>query len=170
MKRLAIITTHPIQYYAPLFRLLAQRNRLQVKVFYTWGEQAKEQIFDPGFGKQRSWDIPLFDGYEFEFVKNVSTAPGSSHFKGIINPDLAERIELFKPDALLLFGWSFDSHVKILRRFKGVVPIYFRGDSTLLDEAKGFSLNKIVRRLFLKWVYQHIYKATFLLFSLMKIP
>lgn len=161
MKRLAIITTHPIQYYAPLFRLLAQRNRLQVKVFYTWGEQAKEQIFDPGFGKQRSWDIPLFDGYEFEFVKNVSTAPGSSHFKGIINPDLAERIELFKPDALLLFGWAFDSHLKILRLFKGVVPIYFRGDSTLLDEAKGFSLNKIVRRLFLKWVYRHIYKALY---------
>lgn len=161
MKRLAIITTHPIQYYAPMFRLLAQRNRLQVKVFYTWGEQAKEKIFDPGFGKQRSWDIPLLDGYDYEFVKNVSTAPGSSHFKGIINPDLAERIELFKPDALLLFGWAFHSHVKILRRFKGVVPIYFRGDSTLLDEAKGFSLNKIVRRLFLKWVYRHISKALY---------
>ena len=159
MKNLAIITTHPIQYYAPLFRLLTQRGKINVKVFYTWGEEAKGKIFDPGFGAMRSWDIPLLEGYSYEFVKNISKSPGSSHFGGIVNPDIIERIKVFNADALLVFGWAFNSHLKVVRHFKGIIPVYFRGDSTLLDEAPGFSLKKCARRLFLKWVYRNIDKA-----------
>ena len=159
MKRIAIITTHPIQYYAPLYKLLAERKNIELKVFYTWGEGAKNNVFDPGFGKQREWDIPLLEGYAYEFVKNISKSPGSSHFKGIINPDIVERINSFRPNALLVQGWAFHSHLKILRKFKGKIPIYFRGDSTLLDESPSFSLKKIARRIFLTWVYRHIDKA-----------
>ena len=159
MKNLAIITTHPIQYYAPLFRLLHQRGKVNIKVFYTWGEEAKGKIFDPGFGAIRSWDIPLLEGYSYEFVKNVSKSPGSSHFGGIVNPDIIERIKVFNADALLVFGWAFNSHLKVVRHFKGNIPVYFRGDSTLLDEAHGFSLKKYARRLFLRWVYRNIDKA-----------
>jgi glycosyltransferase involved in cell wall biosynthesis len=156
LKKLAIITTHPIQYYAPLFRLLAQRNNVHVKVFYTWGEQAKNKVFDPGFGAEREWDIPLLDGYGHEFVKNISTAPGSSHFKGIVNPGLIESIKTFGANAVLVFGWAFDSHLKVIRYFKDKIPVYFRGDSTLLDEPTGFSVKKMLRRIFLSWVYKHI--------------
>ena len=159
MKNLAIITTHPIQYYAPLFRLLTQRGKVNIKVFYTWGEEAKGRIFDPGFGAMRSWDIPLLEGYSYEFVKNISKSPGSSHFGGIVNPDIIERIKVFNADALLVFGWAFNSHLKVIRHFKGIIPVYFRGDSTLLDEAHGFSLKKYARRFFLKWVYRNIDKA-----------
>ena len=56
----------------------------------------------------------------------------------------------------MLFGWSFKSHLKVLRHFKGKKRILFRGDSNLLDEAKGFSVRKIMRRLFLKWIYSHV--------------
>lgn len=159
MKNLAIISTHPIQYYAPLFRLLTQRGKINIKVFYTWGEEAQGKVFDPGFGAMRSWDIPLLEGYSYEFVKNVSKSPGSSHFSGIINPDVIDRIKAYQADALLVFGWAFNSHLKIIRHFKGIIPVYFRGDSTLLDEANGFSLKKFARRLFLKWVYHYIDKA-----------
>lgn len=156
MKRLAIITTHPIQYNAPWFQLLVQRQVIDIKVFYTWGQLENNQKFDPGFGATVAWDIPLLDGYPFCFVKNISTSPGSHHFKGIDNPTLIKEIEQWNPDAVLVFGWSFKSHLKVLRYFKEKRTILFRGDSNLLDEAKGFSVKKIVRRLFLKWVYTHV--------------
>jgi glycosyltransferase involved in cell wall biosynthesis len=161
LKKLAIITTHPIQYYAPLFHLIAERNKIEIKVFYTWGVEAKEKVFDPGFGKERQWDIRLLDGYNYEFVENTSTTPGSSHFNGIINPGLIKSIESFSPNAVLVFGWAFQSHLKVLRYFKGTIPVYFRGDSTLLDEVSGFSFKKLARRLFLTWVYSHIDIAFF---------
>jgi len=115
-----------------------------------------ENKYDPGFGKQVKWDIPLLEGYEYSFIKNVGKEPGSHHFKGIDNPTLIKEIEDWNPDALLVFGWSFKSHLKVLRHFKGRRKILFRGDSNLLDEAKGFSIKKIARKIFLKWVYRNV--------------
>lgn len=156
MKKLAVITTHPIQYYAPVFKLLQQRGQIGIKVFYTWGKQT-EAKFDPGFNKTIEWDIPLLEGYTYEWVENTSPQPGSHHFKGIINPELINSLKSWQPDAVLVIGWSYQSHLKVIRYFKGKVPVMFRGDSTLLDEKKG--LKSILRSVFLTWLYRHVHHA-----------
>lgn len=153
MKKLAIITTHPIQYYAPLFKLLTARGIIAVKVFYTWGEGAINK-HDPGFGKQVSWDIPLLDGYDYEWVKNTSVTPGSHHSDGIINPHLIEQVNQYQPNAVLVFGWNYNSHLKTIRHFKNKIPVYFRGDSTLLDDTGG--LKSFLKSIYLKWIYRHV--------------
>ncbi|KQR72685.1 glycosyltransferase family 4 protein [Pedobacter sp. Leaf176] len=155
MKKLAIIITHPIQYYTPVFSLLAKQCRL--KVFYTWGKLGANAKYDPDFRQIISWDIPLLDGYDYEFLINTAKAPGSNHYNGIINPDLNARVESFSPDAIFIYGWAYKSHLCALRYFKGKIPLWFRGDSTLLNESQG--LKEIVRSLFLKWVYSHVDKA-----------
>lgn len=154
LKKLAIITTHPIQYNAPWFRILAQNNIIQPKVFYTWSQSQQGPKYDPGFGKEVEWDIPLLDGYDYTFVNNTSAKPGSHHFKGIINPTLLKEVEEWKPLAILVFGWAFVSHLKCIRYFHKKIPVLFRGDSTLLRTQAG--LKKALRKLFLKWVYSHI--------------
>ena len=154
MKKLAIISTHPIQYYAPLFREMAKT--IPLKVFYTW-QPAKEGSFDPGFGKKVAWDIPLLDGYEYIFVPNTASNVGSHSFKGIINPTLNDEITQWGAEAVLIFGWSYNSHLKAMRYFKGKIPVYFRGDSTLLDEKTG--LKTLFRRIFLRWVYSYVDKV-----------
>ncbi len=153
MKKLAIIITHPIQYYSPLFKLLAERNKIRIKVFYTW-EQSQEKVYDKKFGKEIKWDIPLLEGYDYTFVKNVSKNPGSGTFKGVINPTLNKEIENWNADAILVFGWNHHSHFKAMRYFKGKIPVYFRGDSTLIDEAAG--IRTILRRIWLKFIYRYI--------------
>jgi glycosyltransferase involved in cell wall biosynthesis len=152
--KLAIVSTHPVQYNAPLFTLLAASDKFKVKVFYTWSQSQKAAKYDPGFGKNIEWDIPLLDGYDYSFVHNTSNEPGTHHFKGIINPGLQNEIEQWQPTALLVYGWSFVSHLKCIRYFHNKIPVLFRGDSTLLDEKPG--IRRIIRRLFLKWVYTKI--------------
>ena len=159
--RLAVITTHPIQYYAPLFRLLHLEKRVHLKVFYTWGEAVLSNKYDPGFGKKIEWDIPLLEGYEYEFCENISTEPGSHHYKGINNPFLIQSILQFKATHVLVLGWNFKSHLQVLRYFKGKIAVLFRGDSTLLDQQAGFSLKKLIRKIFLAWVYRHINLALY---------
>ena len=154
MKRLAIITSHPIQYNAPLFRLLAMQEKLQVKVFYTWEQTRDPAKYDPDFGKEISWDVPLLQGYEHSFVKNTASKPGTHHFRGLVNPTLNKEVEEWRPDAILIFGWSFYSHLSAIRHFEGKIPLLFRGDSTLLDEQRG--LRQMVRRTLLKWIYRKI--------------
>ncbi len=145
-----------MQYNAPIFELLQQRNKIDIKVFYTWGSQVLKKKYDPGFKKNIEWDIPLLDGYDAVFVNNIAADPGSHHFNGINNPGLVEQLKEWAPAAVLIFGWSFKSHLKVLRHFKGKAAVLFRGDSTLLDEPASFSVKKILRRNFLKWVYSHV--------------
>lgn len=158
-KRLAIITTHPIQYNAPLFQLLEKRNHIKIKVFYTWGEKVLQEKYDPGFGKNIQWDIPLLDGYEYEFAKNVAKNPGSDHFKGIDNPSLIGSIKKWNADAVLIYGWSFKSHLKVLRYFHVKIPVFFRGDSTLIGRSN--NLKNKLKTIFLKWVYSHVDRALY---------
>jgi len=150
-KKLAIISTHPIQYYAPVFQLLARQ--LELKVFYTWGEQSVHK-YDIGFNQNIQWDIPLLEGYSYIFLKNMAKDQGTHHFRGIINPDLINIVQSYRPDAILVYGWAWQSHLKAIRFFKGKIPIFFRGDSTLLNKSAG--LKDFLKIQFLSWVYRHI--------------
>ncbi|MDQ0967623.1 glycosyltransferase involved in cell wall biosynthesis [Flavobacterium sp. W4I14] len=152
MKKLAIVVTHPIQYYAPIFELLSKKTTL--KVFYTRGAAS---VYDHGFKKDISWDIPLLKGYDFEFLENTAKDPGTHHFGGIVNPTVMKQLANYEPSAILIYGWGWKSHLKIIRHFKGKIPIYFRGDSTLID--KKHNLKVFLQKLFLKWVYSYIDEA-----------
>ena len=124
------MTTHPIQYYAPWFRWMAAHTDLEIKVFYLWDFGVRER-HDPGFQQAVQWDIPLLEGYEFEFVPNVSRHPGTDHFGGIKNPQLLKRLQSFQPDAALLLGYKYTSLLRLIltsARRRGF-PLLMRGDS-----------------------------------------
>lgn len=152
MKKLAIIVTHPIQYNVPVFQLLAQNCHL--KVFYTWGKEGVQKKYDPDFKKFFEWDIPLLEGYNYELLENIASQPGSHHGKGINNPAIIEKVLDFNPDAILVYGWIYQSHLKVMRFFKGKVPIWFRGDSTLLDSSKG--IKSLLKKIYLRWIYKDV--------------
>jgi len=152
--RLAIISTHPIQYYAPIFQALVRSGKLCVRVFYTWSQTASAEVADSGFGRTIRWDIPLLEGYEFEFVPNVARRPGTDHFFGLRNPSLNRAVESWQPDAVLVFGWNSEAHLRALLHFKQRIPVFFRGDSTLLNRRPGW--RTLARKLYLNWVYRHV--------------
>lgn len=154
LMKLAIVTTHPIQYNAPWFAILAAQPGMDVKVFYTWEQSATAAKHDKDFNRVIEWDVPLLAGYNYTFVKNISKQQGSSNYKGIDNPTLNSEIKEWGANAVLVFGWAFKSHLACMRYFKGKIPVLFRGDSTLLDETRG--IKQVLRRLFLKFVYRHI--------------
>lgn len=151
--KVVFIITHPIQYYVPLLQGLSKNEQLIIHVLYTWGEDSIAK-FDPGFNKTIEWDMPLLEGYNYRFLKNIAKDVGSHHYRGIDNPDIINEIQQLNPDKIVVFGWKYKSHLKVLRKFHGKIPIYFRGDSHLLNEGKG--LKKILRRLFLRWIYKHV--------------
>jgi glycosyltransferase involved in cell wall biosynthesis len=154
LKRLAIITTHPIQYNAPLFQLLHQRGRISIHVFYTWG-QSQHAVYDERFGTERSWDIPLLQGYPHEFVNNTSSKPASNRFWGIINPGLKKQLKAQNFDAIFIYRWSVWSHLQLLIADWGKTKLWFRGDSHLKATGSNF-LKTIFKRLLLKFVYRNV--------------
>ena len=113
MIRLAVVVSHPIQYYAPWFSYLESVRDLRLQVFYLW-DFGIEYKHDLGFGQNLLWDVPLLDGYASKQVLNEALDPGTHHFGGLNNPTLVRELLAWRPDALLLFGYAYRSHLQLL--------------------------------------------------------
>jgi glycosyltransferase involved in cell wall biosynthesis len=172
MKRLAILTSHPIQYYAPWFRYLANTADLVIRVFYLW-DFGVTQKPDQGFQQVIQWDIPLLSGYEYEFVPNVSSNPGTRHFWGLQNPTLLSQVKAFAPDAVLLMNYNYASLYRFMLQWNST-PLLFRGDSHRLLPAQG--LKAALRQQFISLVYQrfatclYVGKANYEYFRVHQVP
>lgn len=149
----AILISHPIQYQVPLYGELAKCPEIKLKVFFC-SKKGLDEYKDPGFGKEFKWDIPLLDGYDYEFLENISPFPDSSGFCGLINPSIIKKLKKEKFDALWVHGWSgFTDWLAMLYAFKINVPVLLRGESNLLPKAafpKSLAKRAVLESLFKK--------------------
>src|SRR5436190_20804728 len=85
VRKVIFINSHPIQYFAPLYKYLNEHNVL-AECWYCSDENVKGH-HDRQFGAEVAWDIPLLDGYPYRFFKNRSWKPSLYNgFFGLINP------------------------------------------------------------------------------------
>lgn len=127
--RLAVLASHPIQYYGPLFRELAKS--VDLYVFFAHRATAQQQAA-AGFGTAFEWDVDLTSGYEHSFLTNVSKAPGVDHFGGCDTPEIGKRLTDGKFDALLVSGWFLKTFLQGIWAAKRLgLPVLIRGDSQL---------------------------------------
>jgi glycosyltransferase involved in cell wall biosynthesis len=130
--KLAIVATHPIQYQAPLWRRLAQNPLFDVKVFYADAHGTAES-FDPLYGKTFSWDVPLLEGYDYEFLKSVRI-PGLPGPTACYYPlRLGQKIAAGEFEAVLILGYMSGAAWAGYRAARRLgLPIFIRGDSHLV--------------------------------------
>lgn len=130
-RRLAIFTTHPIQYQAPWFRALAATPDIDIRVFFSYLPDAAEQ--GVGFGRAVTWDIPLRDGYASEVLPSRMAPAFFPGFARRLVTGLGRALDGFAPDAALILGWqelSLSAAMLACRR-RGI-PMILRGESNAL--------------------------------------
>jgi glycosyltransferase involved in cell wall biosynthesis len=150
-RRIGFLISHPIQYYAPIFRALAERCDLTV---YFAHRQSAEQQARAGFDVAFDWDIDLLSGYRSKFLTNVSRRPSTDHFWGCNSPDVGQEIADGQFDAFVVPGWSLWSYWQAVGACRRVgVPVLVRGDSQLpaqrgrlLRYAKELGFPSLLRR------------------------
>ena len=155
--RLAVVLSHPTQYYSPWFRWLRTHTTLEFRVFYLWEAGVTAQP-DPGFLTTFKWDVDLLSGYDSEFVPNIARRPGTEHFWGLRNSALTTRLAAWQPDAVLLFGYAYATHLRLIawaRRQR--VLLIFRGDSHFLGRTAPGGL----RTFLLKLLYRKFAAVTY---------
>ena len=129
--RLAIFTSHPIQYQAPLFRALAASGRVE-PIVYFGSRHGVDVSRDAGFGTEFRWDVPLLDGYASRFLPNAARAPDVSRFRGVRVTGIDRVLSDDRPDALLVLGWQTYAHLQLIRAaWRRGIPVIVRGESTL---------------------------------------
>jgi glycosyltransferase involved in cell wall biosynthesis len=98
--RVLAIASHPVQYAAPIFRLMAVDPRLDFHVAYC-SLRGAESGHDPEFGRDVKWDVPLLNGYSWTHLPNRGS--GSESFWGLYNPGLWKFIREGHFDAVLCY-------------------------------------------------------------------
>jgi glycosyltransferase involved in cell wall biosynthesis len=150
--RLAALLTHPIQYFAPLFRTLAAQPGLQLTVYYG-SRRGTVPLVDPGFGKAYAWDIPLLEGYRYKFLPGLFRETDHTTLSRQLNPSIVNEITPRHFDALWVHGYTGNTcWLAILTALMKGVPVLMRGDSHLRRDppsaAKQYAKYLALRALF----------------------
>jgi glycosyltransferase involved in cell wall biosynthesis len=155
MVRLAYFVSHPIQYQAPLLRLIAAEPDIQLKVFF-FSDFSLQAYQDPGFGQLVKWDIPLTEGYDCQFLDCWGSKQRQSFLRQPIARDIFDRLKRGQFDAVWVHGWSWLCSLQaILAAEQLGIPILLRGESHGLKEPR-HPVKQWAKRVFLKWLFQKV--------------
>ncbi|MCB0396425.1 MAG: glycosyltransferase family 4 protein [Flavobacteriales bacterium] len=156
MSRLAIVVSHPIQYFSPMFRYLAER--MDVVVFYAHDPSGHE-VGREGFGLDFKWDTDLLSGYEHVFLKNVSAHPSLVKYNGCDTPDVKQMFLQHQVTHVLIFGWYLKSYLQALRAARQLkLPVAVRGDSQF--GATRHPIKDTIKKMLYPWLIRK-YSTTF---------
>ncbi|MDP1841705.1 MAG: glycosyltransferase family 4 protein [Reyranella sp.] len=133
--RIGFLISHPIQYFAPLFRELAKHCDLTV--FYAHRQTAEQQA-RAGFDVAFEWDVDLLSGYHSKFLRNVARAPSTDRFFGCDTPEIAGEIANGGFDGFVVPGWALRTYWQAIEACRRAgVPVFARGDSQLVGPRSG---------------------------------
>lgn len=153
MHRLAILNSHPIQYFAPLYKRISQEPDIDLTVYYC-SHQGLEEYIDPGFGEKVQWDTHLLDGYKAKFLPNIRQTDKISDFFTLINPSIIIELWRGKYDALIVHGHNYATYLMAIVVAKLCrTPIFMRCETHLLLKR---SPQKQWLRKYLMTIFYHI--------------
>jgi len=129
--RVAMVTTHPIQYQTPWLRLLGAREDVELQVFFGMLPSPEQQGAD--FGVAFAWDLPLLDGLRYTVLENVAKQPGLTTFGGCDTPSIHHHLRNGAYDAVIVNGWGSKSALQTLVACRRLgVPCLVRGEANNL--------------------------------------
>ena len=103
--RLAWISTHPIQYQAPLLREIAACPDIDLTALF-FSDFSTRSFVDPEFNRKIEWDTPVLGGYRHEFLPGTgSQVSAIKTFQPRVG-GLALRLRKSNYDAVLVQGWQ----------------------------------------------------------------
>jgi glycosyltransferase involved in cell wall biosynthesis len=152
MKPVRVITSHPIQYQAPLYRYLAGRG-LPLEVYFL-SDRGAEPYLDRDFGRTVHWDIPLTEGYHHAYPRNLRRGDHADAFFGYVNPEVLSIADPRHASALWVHGYRNASTLGAIAaaRLRGVPVLYRSETHTLNRTASPGSAERLRNRIFLRAV------------------
>jgi len=128
--KVAYFISHPIQYQAPLLRRISQEPDIDLKVFFSSDLSVRGYV-DSGFGVQVKWDIPLLDGYAYEFLPRVNDGD-TIGFATPLNWGVFRRLRAGGFDAIWVFGYNRLVCLQAIVAAKVLgIPVILRVESNL---------------------------------------
>lgn len=148
-----VFSTHPIQYWVPIYKELAAYSDVDLEVYYL-SMHSVEGGLDVGFGQKVQWDVPLLEGYDHTLLDNSGKGANGLGFMRYRAKGLFQLFREEKFDAILIPGYFCCYYIQVLlvARLMGV-PAFFRGDNKDSGGRRGV-LKNTLRSTFLRNYYR----------------
>ncbi len=161
--KLIILNSHPIQYFTPLYKDIAEEENIDLKVYYCSNHSIKGSV-DKEFGTKIKWDIPLLEGYPSQFFKNYSVNKNPFSFWGMVNPGIWKALKKDKPDAILIHGWAYFTYLLgIISAIVLGIPIWLRLETPLNQEKlKTSKFSRIKRHILRSFIFPRVSKFLYI--------
>jgi len=149
-KKLAILLSHPIQYFSPLFKILNSNDNYELIVYYC-SDSSIRGVLDHQFGQKIKWDIPLLDGYEYKFLHNLSPVSSPNlRFFGLMNFGIIRSLIKDSPDVLLIHGWAYFTNILAIFVAKiAGIKVWMRCENPLNQELRNSTYKQKLKKLLL---------------------
>lgn len=152
--RLAVLSSHPIQYAAPLYAHLSRDPELELTVLYP-SDFSLRGARDPGFRERVAWDVDLLAGYDSIFLgeRHRTRSPGG--FWSIVCPELVREISKRRYDVVWVHGQQYAADVLAfaLAKLQGLA-VMTRADTHL--DLPNRPIRRLLRRGLLGMQYRYI--------------
>jgi glycosyltransferase involved in cell wall biosynthesis len=136
---------------------------MDLMVYFYGGKSATNE--DKGFGQKITWDIPLLDGYEHQFIKNSSRSKGmNTGFFDAVNWSIFRIIRKSDDQIILLNGWAYlsDWFVLLAAKFHGK-KVWMRAEMPWnQEELKPKSFKKSLKYFLFKYIIFKFFVEKFL--------
>lgn len=131
MIRIAVINSHPIQYFAPLYAYLNHDKGLELTALYCSDVGVRGEV-DPGFRQILKWDVDLLSGYRAVFLGKRASKRFPCGFWSLIVPEIWSEIRSGRYDAVWLHGYNYAAYLIafLASKSKGL-PVFLRGETHL---------------------------------------
>jgi glycosyltransferase involved in cell wall biosynthesis len=148
---LAVIETHPVQYHAPVYRVLQRDFGVPLTAIYA-SDFSVVGYHDQGFGTTFAWDTDLLSGYASVFLSRVAEGGARSAVEARAR-GLVRALRHVNPRAVLLVGYSPRFYqMAALAAVRSRRPLLFRAETT--DHAvERAPLKSLVRDTAVRWLY-----------------
>lgn len=152
--RLAVLNSHPIQYFAPLYAHLHRDPALQLVVFYCSDSSIRGEL-DPGFKRNVQWDVDLLGGYRSVFLGSAAGVRTPAGFWSLVCPQVVRQLWTGRYDAVLLHGYNFAVTLLafLTAKLRGI-PVLMRSDAHIQIQRKG--LKGRIRNAVLTFAYRFV--------------
>lgn len=126
--RVAIVVSHPIQHFVHLYRALADRDDLELRVFFC-SKIGLKPYRDAEMGTTIKWAGNLVDGYPHEFLPE-SDEISEATFSAVNNPSVWRVLSAYDPDVVVLYGYAQATQLRTIAWCRAHrVPTLMIGDN-----------------------------------------
>lgn len=149
---LTVVSTHPIQYHAPIYRALQTQFGVPVTAIYS-SDFSIVGYHDREFGADFAWDTDLLTGYTSIFLSQVAHG-GARSVEEITADGVGRALRQIRPRALLLIGYSDKLYRTAFWKAQQLrLPLLFRAEVT--DHALARSkIKSVLRDQILRFLYR----------------